>query len=128
MPIGARRVLLGVAFLTAACSGPLGSEAGLPVPTDPGAVVVSVRDQADRPIPDVNVQVHDIPNSVGSTYSVGQRTDANGTVAIAAIPAGRRRVEVTPPPGFNGATSDLIKSVDVVKNATVAVSFVLIRS
>jgi hypothetical protein len=67
-------------------------------------------------------------NGRSSTYSVGQRTNANGTVSISAIPAGRRRVEVTPPPGYSGAASELIKSVDVVKDASVAVSFVLSRS
>ena len=121
-------IAVGIALLSAGCSGLLGSEAGFSVPKDPGTLVVSVRDQASHPIGDVNVQVHDIPNNVGSTYSVGQRTNGNGVVVVSFIPAGRRRVEVTPLPGLRAETNDLIKVVDVVKDTSVAVAFVLVRN
>jgi Carboxypeptidase regulatory-like domain len=119
---------LGVALLSLGCSSLLGSEAGLPAPKDPGTVVASVRDTTGAPVADANVQVHDIPNTVGSTYSVGQRTNRNGSVTFTYIPAGHRRVEVTAPPGFRAAATDLIKPVDVVKDESVAVSFVLARN
>ena len=44
--------------------------------------------------------MHDIPNSVGTTYSIGQRTNRNGAAEISYIPAGPRRVEVKLPAGF----------------------------
>ena len=127
MPAVHRRLVLGIALLSAGCSGLLGSEAGLPVPKDPGAIVVSVRDAGGGPIDDVEVLVHDIPNTVGTTYSVGQRTNRNGVAEISAIPAGPRRVEVKLPAGFRSFADSLIKPVDVIKAASVSVTFVLQR-
>ncbi len=118
---------LSVALLSAGCSSLLGSEAGLPVPKDPGTIVVTVRDSAGSPIADVEVQVHDIPNSVGSTYSIGQRTNRGGVVEITYVPAGPRRVEVKPPPGFRAAAGSLITPIDVIKDASVSVTVVLER-
>jgi hypothetical protein len=127
MPAVRRRVVLGVALLSAGCSSLLGSEAGLPVPKDPGTLVVSIRDSGGSGIADVEVQVHDVPNSVGSTYSVSARTNRSGVVEITYIPAGRRRVEVKPPPGFRAAADSLITPVDVIKDAAVTVAVVLNR-
>jgi hypothetical protein len=43
------------------------------------------------------------------------------------IPAGPRRVEVKPPPGFRAAADVLIQSIDVIKDASVSVTVVLER-
>lgn len=118
---------LGVALLSAGCSNVLGSEAGLQVPQNPGTVVVSVREAAGAPIEDVNVQVHDLPNSVGSTYSIGEWTNGHGVVTISDVPAGRRRVEVTLPIGFRAGPDELVKPVDVLEGKAVTVAFVLSR-
>ena len=95
------------------------------VPKDPGDVFAVVTDQSGSPLRDAWVYVRDIPNSVGSTYSVGSPTNADGTIRIRAIPAGTRRVEVKPLAGYSGA--ELIKTVQVVKGASVTVAFVLTR-
>jgi hypothetical protein len=120
-------MVLGIAMLSAGCSSLLGSEAGLPVPTDPGTIVVNVREAGGNPVEDVEAQVHDIPNSVGTTYSVGQRTNRNGIAVISDIPAGPRRVEVKLPAGFGPFADSLIKPIDVIKGASVSVTFVLQR-
>jgi len=127
MPAVHRWVTFAAVLLSAGCSSLLGSEAGLPVPKDPGTIVVFVRDSRGNPIANVEVQVHDIPNSVVTTYSIGQQTNRDGVVEIAYIPAGSRRVEVKPTPGFHAAADSLIKSIDVIKGAAVSVSFVLAR-
>jgi hypothetical protein len=41
------------------------------------------------------------------------------------IPAGPRRVEVKPPPGFRAAAEVLMQSIDVIKDASVSVTVVL---
>jgi hypothetical protein len=114
--------------LSGGCSGLLGSEAGLPVPRDPGTVVASVRDQAGAAIGGAIVDIHDIPNSVGSFYSMSQRTGGNGVVEFTFIPAGRCRVQVTPPVGYRAGADGLIKPVDVIKNTSVPVTFALMRN
>ena len=121
-------IVLAIAAVSAACSNLLGSEAGLPVPKDPGTVLARVRDQAGEGIAGVSVDIHDIPNSVGSFYSMSQRTRGDGVVEFTFIPAGRRRVQVTLPAGYSAGAEQLIESVDVVKNATVRVTFVLVRN
>jgi hypothetical protein len=80
------------------------------------------------PLSRVYVQVHDLPNAVGSFYSVGQWTDASGTTRISAIPAGRRRVEATVPNGFRAGPNGNVTEVDVVKGAAVTVVFLFVRS
>jgi hypothetical protein len=124
---GRLTVAMALALLAVGCSNLLGSEAGLPVPVDPGTVLVSVQDQAGRGIEGVDVQIHDIPNTVGSTFSMGQRTNGRGLVEFTFIPAARCRVEVKLPPGYRAGADDLIKPVEVVKSATVQVAFVLVR-
>jgi hypothetical protein len=75
-------------------------------------------------MPEVWVYVHDIPNSVGSTFSRGRATNAGGVAEILAVPAGRRRVEVKPPDGF--AAPEIV-TVDVVKGQSLNVPFVLAK-
>jgi hypothetical protein len=94
------------------------------IPKDPGTVVAQVADQSGAPMREVWVYVHDIPNSVGSTYSVGRATTSAGVAAIMGIPAGRHRVEVKPPNGY--AVPDIV-TVDVVKAQSVTVAFVLAK-
>lgn len=96
------------------------------VPENPGTVVAHVADQGGAPLRDVWVYVHDIPNHVGSTYSVGVPTDANGRSVITFVSAGSRRVEVKPPAGYGAA--QLVTTVDVVKGQSVNVSFVLTKN
>jgi hypothetical protein len=43
------------------------------------------------------------------------------------IPAGPRRVEVKPPPGFRPATGSPITPIDVIKDASVSLTVVLER-
>jgi hypothetical protein len=121
-------IAVALALCTAGCSTLLGSEAGLPAPKDPGTIIVSVQDQTGRAIEQVNVQVHDIANSVGSTFSIGQRTDRRGLAEFTFIPAGRCRVQVTPPGGYSAGADEAIKPVDVTKDQTVRVAFVLVRN
>lgn len=113
-------------LLLVACAGCDGCERYGPetIPKDPGTVVASVADQSGAPIRDVWVYVHDIPNSVGGTFSRGRATDAAGVAAIIGIPAGRRRVEVRAP---NGYTAPEILTVDVVKGASSSVAFALAK-
>src|SRR5262245_51084500 len=113
-----------MALQATACYNP---EAGLPVPKDPGTVVATVRDAEGSPVSGVTIHVHNIPNSVGSTYSVGQSTDRNGVTKIEAIPAGPRVVEVTLPAGFTAVSPAARQDVVVVKDQVVAVAFVLRR-
>ena len=125
--LSARRcVVLAIAVAGAGCVSLLNPEAGLPVPKDPGTVVARVSDQNGAPLRDVQVQVHDIPNAIGTFYSVGQWTDASGVTTIRAIPAGHRRVEVTPPTGFTAGPDGAVKEVDVMKGASVTVAFGLV--
>lgn len=94
------------------------------IPKDPGTVVAHLTDQAGTAMKDVWVYVHDIPNSVGSTFSVGVPTNATGTARFDAIPAGERRVDVQAPPGY---TAPPAISVTVVKGKSVNVAVVLTR-
>ena len=94
------------------------------VPVDPGTVVAHVSDRSGAPLRDVWVYVHGIPNGAGTTFSVGVPTNASGTARIDAIPAGRRRVEVKPPPGY-AAPDAASFEVDVVKGQIVAITLTL---
>ena len=122
-----RLIVLAITLTAAGCASPLNPERGYAVPKDPGTVVARVSDQDGAPLRDVKVQVHDIPNAVGTVYSVGQWTDANGVTTIHSIPAGHRRVEVTPPAGFEGGPDGLVKEVDVVKDTSITALFSLVR-
>jgi hypothetical protein len=79
------------------------------------------------PVRDVAVDVGDIPNNVGTFYSVQQRTGLDGTATFGAIPAGVHRVAITLPTGFAPDMDGLVRQVTVVKNATVTVAFRVIR-
>jgi len=96
------------------------------VPDNPGTVVAQVTDQAGAPMRDVWVYVHDIPNHVGSTYSIGVPTNAAGKAKLDWVTAGRRRVEVKPPAGYSAA--EPVTTVDVVKGQTISVAFVLTKN
>ena len=114
-------------LLLLACAGCDGCENYGPetIPKDPGTVVARVTDQSGAPISGVWVYVHDIPNSVGGTFSRGRATDASGVAAIIGIPAGRLRVEVKPP---NGYAAPEILTVDVVKGQSSSVVFALAKA
>ena len=95
------------------------------IPMDPGTVVAAVLDQSGAGLPDVWVYVHDIPNSVGSTFSRGRATNAAGIAMLIGIPAGPRRVEVKPPAGYAAVE---IVTVDVIKGQSVSVPFRLTKN
>jgi hypothetical protein len=128
LPSTSRLIAAAIALAAAGCANPLNPEAGSAVPKDPGTVIARVSDQDGAPLRNVKVQVHDIPNAVGTVYSVGQWTDANGVTSIRSIPAGHRRVEVTPPAGFEAGQAGAVKEVDVVKDASITVTFILVRT
>ena len=93
-----------------------------------GALIVRVTDQAAAPIPDVPVEVRDIPNSVGSVYSIGQHTGSDGVANfLATIPVGNRRVSITVPDGFAAGADGLVQQVEVVTGKSVTVEFRLFR-
>ena len=94
------------------------------VPKDPGTVIATVTDESGAPLARVWVYVHDIPNAVGSTYTVGVPTNAFGTSRIDVIPAGPRRIDVKPPPGYAAPKA---VTVEVVKGVAVSVAFALTR-
>ena len=123
-----RLVSIALLLLTcSSCSGLLNPEAGFPVPQDPGTVIVRVSDQAGAPVPDVAVEVSQIPNNVGTYYSVGVRTGTDGLARFSGIPAGSRRVSMTLPAGFLADADGLARQVDVIKSASVTIEFRLIR-
>jgi hypothetical protein len=127
MLLRSRRLVLAAAMMCASCTFPFNDESGMAVPKDPGTVVVSVRDAAGVRLEGVRVQVHDIPNNVGTFYSVGAWTDSAGSRSLHGIPAGPRRVEVTPPAGFTAGPDGATKPVQVVKGNAVTVTFTLTR-
>jgi hypothetical protein len=105
----------------------LNPEAGLPVPKDPGTVIVRVGDQLGAPVARVGITVSEIPNSVGSFFGESQASDANGTATFTDIPAGSRRVEIAVPLGFAPDADGAVRQVAVVKSASVTVAFRIIR-
>jgi hypothetical protein len=86
-----------------------------------------VFDQDVQAMVGVTVHITDIPNSVGSTYSVGAATDTTGRVSFDVIPAANRGVEVTVPIGYLADASSSTRRIDVLFNASVSVSFTLIH-
>jgi len=123
----ARLVLVLAATVGLANCNLLEPEEGLCVPENPGTVIVSVSDEDGAGLRDVAVQVHDVPNCVGSVYSVGQRTGRDGTSRFTFIPAGLRRVSVTLPNGFSAGGDAATRPVQVLERGTVAVAFRLGR-
>ena len=113
-------------LLLLACAGCDGCERYGPdtIPKDPGTVVARVADDSGAPMGDVWVYVHDIPNSVGSTFSRGRATNAAGVAEIIGIPSGHHRVDVKPPNGY--AVREIV-TVDVVKGQSVNIAFVLAK-
>ena len=108
-------------MLSGACD-----ESGLSAPRDPGTVRVRVRDEQAAPVPGAGVRVA-MPNNSGGVFEFGVSTRADGMATVSGVPAGSRRVTVTPPTGFAPGTEPLVRTVDVVKGQTVEVTFVLRR-
>jgi hypothetical protein len=119
------RLALAAGVLCAGCSNPLNPEALFAYPEDSGTVTIGITDTAGVAVSGVLVMVRDIPNKVGSFYSIGQTTNARGTVTFPGIPTGARRIEVTPPAGFSAGPEGAIKPVQILKGGSVAVAFVL---
>jgi hypothetical protein len=67
----------------------------------------------------------EVPNAIGSFYRVSQRTGDDGSAKFTRVAAGRRRVEIVPPEGFT--VSEPVRDVDVVKDETTRVEFILFR-
>jgi hypothetical protein len=96
------------------------------VPKDPGTVVVFVSDRSGAPVAGISVTVDDIPNDVGSTFGMSETTTGDGTAKFEFIPAGLRHVTVDPA-GATVIDGEARRAVDVVKGATVRVSFRVAR-
>ena len=111
-------------LVCAGCDG-CGNYGPETIPKDPGTVLAVVVDQSGAALRDVWVYVHDIPNSVGGTFSRGRATNAAGAAELVGIPAGARRVEVKPPFGYAAVE---IVTVDVIKSRSVTVPFRLTKN
>jgi hypothetical protein len=109
-------------LLGAACDG-----ASLSAPPDTGAVVVRVRDEQAAPLAGVGVRIQ-MPNTSGGLFEVGSTTRADGSWTVTAVPAGARRVTVTPPTGYAASAEPLARVVTVVAGETTPVDFVLRRA
>jgi hypothetical protein len=116
-----RQLALSFALLGAACD-----ESGFQAPRDPGTVLVRVRDEQAVPVRGAAVSVQ-MPNASGGLFEVGTTTRADGSSTIFGVPAGPRRVTVTPPAGYAAGSDPLARIVSVVKDETVRVEFVLRR-
>lgn len=101
-------------------------EALLELPRDPGTVSVTVTDDAQQAVVNADVSVSANTN-FGSTYYIGTRTRSDGRAVISGVSAGVQTVQVTPPSSHTVGTDSLKKTVQVVKDQTTAVSFVLHR-
>lgn len=110
-----------LALLCTACG-----EGGMAAPRDPGTIRVAVRDEQAAPVAQANVRV-EMPNDRGGVFELGVSTRPDGVATISGVPAGSRRVTVTPPAGYSPGADPLTRMVVVVKGQTVAVGFVLRR-
>jgi hypothetical protein len=118
-------VVLLAALGSANCASPLGpSEAGRPVPLDPGRVFVRVLDQAGAPVEGVYACIE--ISTVNASRVCGW-TGPDGLTGPYTIAAGRRAVGVTLPPGFSAGPEGLIRTVDVVKDMSLTVEFTVRR-
>jgi hypothetical protein len=118
------RVRRGIAAATALLATGCGE--GLAAPEEAGTIVVQVRDEQAAPVPGATVRVQ-LPNRSGGVFEVGSTTRADGTWTLTAVPAGARRVTVTPPPGYAPGPEPLARVVAVSGGQTVSADFVLRR-
>jgi hypothetical protein len=121
-----RSTLALMLLMAAGCVSPLNPEAGMPLPRDPGDLVVHIQDQDGRPIEGVWIYV-EMPNNIGSTFQEGTPTRADGNATFYAVPAGTRRVDVKLPAGFSAGADGVTRQVDVLKGRTVTIQFGVVR-
>jgi hypothetical protein len=121
-----RSILALLVLATVGCSNLLGPD-GTYLPTNPGTLVVRVRDESGVPVPGARVSV-EMPNAVGSLFTESSQTDSEGTHSFYYVPAGIRRVEVAPPSGFAASATSLIQDVEVVKGQSTTVDFAVVRT
>src|SRR5688572_16505874 len=112
--------LVVLSALTAACN----PEFGMASPKNPGTIAATVLNDAAAPLRDVRVEV-EVPNAVGS---IATHTTASGVATLHGVPEGTRPVSVTPPAGCAIDASQREQMVDVRRNRTVSVTFVLKRN
>lgn len=115
--------LLAAALLCSAACAPLSPDALKAF----GTIVVHVDDDRRMAVRDVLIQVHDIPNAVGSFYGVGQWTGSDGTTSIRLITAGHHRVEMTVPAGFTAGPTGALREIDIAAGGSVVVQFEIVR-
>ena len=115
-------MLVWLSALTTACN----PEFGMTSPKNPGTIVATVLNDAAAPLRDVHVKV-EVPNAVGGVFSIGTRTTASGVATLHSVPEGVRPVSVTPPAGYAIDAAQREQMVDVRRNRTVSVTFVLKR-
>ena len=78
------------------------------------------------PIAGVMVAISDIPNSVGSTFTVSGPTGSDGSFVYYDERSGKRTVTVTPPAGYGAGDQSLVTKVLLsTGNPTVEIEFVL---
>ena len=115
-------------FLWLFAAGLSGCSATSPSTSDArGTIMVHVRDDTGAPLANVRVAVTQ-PNDLGSFFTVSSNTDENGMRTFWLIRTGQRPVEVTPPSGYTVGAGGPIQTVNVSKNTTTTVTFILVRS
>lgn len=125
--IGRARRRAGTALVVVAALGTAAcEEAFLARPRDPGTVSVTVTDDAQQAVANADVSVSAINNS-GGTYYIGTKTRSDGRTVVSGVSAGTQTVQVTPPSSHVAGTDSLKKAIQVVKDQTVDVRFVLRR-
>jgi hypothetical protein len=109
--------------LTAACN----PEFGMTSPKNPGTIAATVLNDEGAPLRDVRVEV-EVPNAVGGVFRIATHTTASGVATLHGVPEGARPVSVTPPAGYAIDAAQREQMVDVRRNRTVSVTFVLTRN
>ena len=115
-----RRIAAAVVLLGAACGD------GSAAPEEAGTIAVQVRDEQAAPVPGATIRVQ-LPNRSGGVFEVGSTTRGDGTWTLTDVPAGARRVTVTPPLGYAPGPEPLARVVEVIPGQTVSADFVLRR-
>jgi hypothetical protein len=96
-------------------------------PKNPGTIAATVLNDEGAPLRDVRVEV-EVPNAVGGVFSIARSTTASGVATLHGVAEGTRPVSVTPPAGYAIDAAQREQMVDVRRNRTVSVTFVLKRS
>jgi hypothetical protein len=94
----------------------------MPVPRDPGRIIVRVLDQVGAPVQNAYACIEQ-PSAVGNQFKTCSWTGRDGMTLPHTVASGRRPVDVTLPAGFSAGPEGLIREVDLVKDRTLTVDF-----